>query len=52
MDKQKEKNNRMTKMTSRKKPDNVAEGLLERNGGRNKGKSGTRRRMRRGYSTY
>jgi hypothetical protein len=39
-------------MTRRKKPDNVAEGLMERNGGRIKVKSGTRRRIRRGYSTY
>jgi hypothetical protein len=30
---------------------NVAEGLMERNGGRIKGKSGPRRRIRRGYST-
>ena len=40
----------MIKMTRRKKPDNVAEGLMERNRGRNKGKSRTKRRMRRGYS--
>jgi len=38
----------MTKMTRRKKPDNIAEGLIERNGGRINGKSGTRRRIRTG----
>jgi hypothetical protein len=42
----------MIKMTRRKKPDNVAEGLMERNGGRIKGKIGARRRMRRFYSPY
>jgi len=39
-------------MTRRKKPDNEVEGLMERNKGRIKGKSRSKRRMRRGYSTY
>jgi len=42
----------MTKMTRRKTPDNIAEGLMERNGRRIKGKTGTRRRTRRVYSTH
>jgi hypothetical protein len=38
------------KITRRKKLDNVAERLMERNEGSIKGKIGTRRRMRRFYS--